>query len=397
MNFIRNFNRKLINQKFFIIIPRFFSENRMPSKKLLFKSKKQDSNYSNYRTNTLNQSQHSLVRNNEVPEPMVFEEFTVYFDHPKIDVIRNDNPDYSRSRPNEELIYTIEGLENQLAVIDIYPGKVVKSETAKLVYFTEGIDISTSSGGGFFSGITRLFTGSSFFITEYKYKYDRGFGRIAFAEPYPSKMIPIRFIDYPEGIICQKGAFVCGTTDVQIEISYTNKITTGLFGGEGFVLQKLSGTGSCILKAGGTLIKRSLRHNEKIKITPGIIVYFSPSVKYNIEYVGNVRNIFGAGSLFYASLTGPGDVFLQTMSFDKLVEEIQYRLPSRSSRSSSSSISSSSHSSENTDQNSDKNNEAEVGSQSKEINEIKTSEISEKAEEEEYSNTPKGFFEEEEE
>jgi uncharacterized protein (TIGR00266 family) len=391
MNFIRAFKRNHLDRNFLSIITKHFSDYKMPSKKILFKSTKQDS--PNAGTDIVNnQLNQSLVRNNEVPEPMVFEDFTVYFDHPKIDVIRNDDPDYNRSRPNEELIYTIEGLENQLAVIDIYPGKVVKSETAKLVYFTEGIDISTSTGGGFFSGLTRLFTGSSFFITEYKYRYDRGFGRIAFAESYPSKMIPIRFRDYPDGIICQKGAFVCGTTDVQIEISYTQKISTGFFGGEGFVLQKLSGTGSCILKAGGTLIKRSLRHNEKIKITPGIIVYFSPSVKYNIEYVGNVRNIFGAGSLFYASLTGPGDVFLQTMSFDKLVEEIQYRLPARSSRTSSSSSSSSTHHSESSDQNTDVSNDPDGSSHPKENKENNSTE---KVEEEEYSNTPSGSYEEE--
>lgn len=255
----------------------------------------------------------------------------VYHDHPATDIIKSSNSFYRKSLPDEELKYIIEGEENQIALVDIYPGKHIVSESARFLYMTDGVELTTTTGKSGWSGsFQRLFTGSSVFLTEFRYNFDKGFGRIGFSENFPSKIIPIRLNEYGGEIICQKKAFVCGTPDINIEISFTKKFSTGFFGGEGWVLQKITGNGTCLVQAGGAIIKRKLREGERIKVSPGNLVCMEKTVLFDIEYVGSMKNIFGAGSLFYTVLTGPGDIFLQTMSFDNLMGEIVSRVPTRS-------------------------------------------------------------------
>jgi len=244
----------------------------------------------------------------------------VYEDHPIYESIEITDRDYRESRKNEKLRFKISGLESQVAIIDIYPGQKIKSETDKVIYMTSGIEMSTIIGG-FMSSFKRLFTGSTLFMSEYFFKYTKGFGRVAFAENFPSKIIPLRFSDYNGSIICQKGAFLCGTDDVEIDLEFTKKFKTSLFGGD-YILQKLKGTGTCLIHAGGSIIKRRLRDKEKIKVSIGLIVCFESSVHYEKEFILNVKNMIGAGSLVFATLTGPGDVFMQTMHFEDLVNEI---------------------------------------------------------------------------
>jgi uncharacterized protein (TIGR00266 family) len=266
-----------------------------------------------------------LVKEQPAPpqySPIVLEDekHIVYETHPIYESIEITDRDFRESRLNEKLKFKISGLESQIAIIDIYPGQKIKSETDKVVYMTSGIKMNTIIGG-FMSSFKRLFTGSTLYITEYYYKYDKGFGRVAFAENFPSKIIPIRFSDYNGAIICQKGAFLCGTDDIEIDLEYSKSLKSTLFGGS-YLLQKLKGTGTCLIHAGGSLIRKRLRVKEKIRVSVGLIVCFEASVKYEKEFISSVKNMIGAGSVTFCTLTGPGDVFIESMHFEDLVNEI---------------------------------------------------------------------------
>ena len=345
MNFIKLYCPKIFPHNSFYSVMRKKLSGFDQKKRIIFKKRPNTDLNNKSTSNTISNidTTSPLLINpssssSDVSNDIVLETDTsiIYSSQPKMDSIHHDNTDYGKSRENEELIFTIAGQENQIAIIDIYPGKVVRSESAKLLYMTDGINMQTSAAGGLSGTFSRFLTGASFFMTEYSYSYDKGYGRIGFGESFPSKILPIRLSDYGGRIICQKGAFICGTPDVQIE-THTLGLSTGLLGGEGIFLQKLTGNGTCLIKAGGSLIKRTLRAKEKLKLTPGLIICYEESVTYEKELVtggsgfNRIKNMIGAGSILFATLTGPGDIYIQTMHFDNLVEEISARIPSRSS------------------------------------------------------------------
>jgi uncharacterized protein (TIGR00266 family) len=165
-----------------------------------------------------------------------------------------------------------------------------------------------------------MIAGESFFITTFLYK-GRGKGHVAFSAPYPGKIIPL---DLSNGsILCQKDAFLCAANGIDIQVAFTKKIGAGLFGGEGFILQKLEGDGMAFVHGGGTIIERCLASGEELRVDTGCLLAFSSTVEYDIQFIGGFRNaLFGGEGLFLTKLTGPGCVYLQSLPFSRLVDRI---------------------------------------------------------------------------
>lgn len=218
--------------------------------------------------------------------------------------------------------YKIHGDDMQLVEIELDPKEAVRAEAGAMVYMGEGIEMQTSSGGGLFKGFKRMVTGDSFFITSFiNDGYEKG--HVAFGAPYPGKIIPLDLSQYGGKFLCQKDAFLCAARGIEIEVAFTKKIGAGLFGGEGFILQRLEGDGMAFVHAGGTLIKKELKDRETLRVDTGCIAAFSDTVDYDIQFVGGFKNaLFGGEGLFLAKLTGPGTVFLQSLPFSRLADRI---------------------------------------------------------------------------
>lgn len=218
--------------------------------------------------------------------------------------------------------YKIHGDDMQLVEIELDPGEGIRAEAGAMMYMGPGIEMQTSTGGGMFKGFKRMITGESFFITTFLHN-GAGKGHVAFAAPYPGKIIPLDLDKVGGTFLCQKDAFLCAARGIEIEVAFTKKIGAGLFGGEGFILQRLEGRGLAFIHAGGTIIKRDLAPGEHLRVDTGCLVAFSPSVSYDIQFIGGFKNaLFGGEGLFLAQLTGPGPVYLQSLPFSRLADRI---------------------------------------------------------------------------
>ncbi|MCL0050044.1 TIGR00266 family protein [Thermodesulfovibrionales bacterium] len=218
--------------------------------------------------------------------------------------------------------YKIIGNDMQIVEIELDPGEGVRAEVGAMMYMTSGIEMQTSSGGGLFKGFKRMIAGESFFITAFLHN-GRGKGHVAFGAPYPGRVIPLDLSRLGGEFLCQKDAFLCAAQGIEIEVTFTKKIGAGLFGGEGFILQRLVGSGMAFVHAGGTIIKKELQANETLRIDTGCVVAFSTSVKYDIQFVGGFRNtLFGGEGMFFTKMTGPGTVYLQSLPFSRLADRI---------------------------------------------------------------------------
>ena len=218
--------------------------------------------------------------------------------------------------------YKIYGDDMQIVEVELDPGEGVRAEAGAMMYMDEGIEMQTSTGGGLFKGFKRVVTGESFFITSFL-NGGEGKKHIAFGAPYPGKVIPLEMEELGGRFLCQKDAFLCAARGIEIEVAFTKKIGAGLFGGEGFILQRLEGEGLAFVHAGGTIIKRELQNNEILRVDTGCLVAFSPSVQYDIQFVGGFKNaLFGGEGMFLAKLTGPGLLYLQSLPFSRLADRI---------------------------------------------------------------------------
>jgi len=218
--------------------------------------------------------------------------------------------------------YKIYGNDMQIIEVELDPGEGVRAEAGAMMYMEDGIEMQTSTGGGFFKGFKRMLTGESFFITTFMYN-GRGKGHVAFGAPYPGKIIPLDLGKLGGTFLCQKDSFLCAARGVEIEVAFTRKIGAGLFGGEGFILQRLEGEGLAFVHAGGTIIEKHLQEGEVLKIDTGCLVAFSPSIDYDIQFIGGFRNaLFGGEGVFLARLTGPGLLYLQSLPFSRLADRI---------------------------------------------------------------------------
>jgi uncharacterized protein (TIGR00266 family) len=218
--------------------------------------------------------------------------------------------------------YKIYGDDMQVVEVELDPGEGIRAEAGAMMFMEDGIEMQTSTGGGMFSGFKRMITGESFFITTFLFN-GKGKGHVAFGAPYPGKIIPLDLDKLGGAFICQKDAFLCAARGVEIEVEFTKKLGTGLFGGEGFILQRLQGNGLAFVHAGGTIIKRELGPGETLRLDTGCLVAFSPSVTYDIGFIGGFKNaLFGGEGMFLARLTGPGTVYMQSLPFSRLADRI---------------------------------------------------------------------------
>lgn len=218
--------------------------------------------------------------------------------------------------------YELIGDDMQVVQVELDPDEGVRAEAGAMLYMSAGIEMQTGTDGGLFKGFKRMLTGESFFITTFL-NGGREKGHVAFSAPYPGKIIPLDLEASGGSFLCQKDAFLCAARGVEIEVAFTKRLGTGLFGGEGFTLQRLAGTGQAFVHAGGTVLERELGVGESLRVDTGCLVAFAPTVDYDIQFVGGFKNaLFGGEGVFLARLTGPGRVFLQSLPFSRLADRI---------------------------------------------------------------------------
>lgn len=225
--------------------------------------------------------------------------------------------------------YKLYGDDMQLVEIELDPGESVRAEAGTMMYMEQGIEMQTnlgSSGGGLgkalFGGLKRALTGESFFITNFTFN-GSGKGHVAFAAPYPGRIVPLELGDIGGEFTCQKDAFLCAAKGIEINVAFTKKLGAGFFGGEGFILQKLTGDGRAFIHAGGAVVKRDLQAGESLRVDTGCLVGMTAGVDYDIQFVGGFKNaLFGGEGLFLATLTGPGTVYLQSLPFSRLADRM---------------------------------------------------------------------------
>lgn len=218
--------------------------------------------------------------------------------------------------------FKIYGDDLQMVEIGLDPGEGVRAEVGTMTYLENDIEMATSTGGGVLKGLARAFTGESFFITSFT-NSGREKRHAAFAAPYPGKIIPLDLTALGGTFLCQKDSYLCSAGGIEIEIAFTKRLGAGIFGGEGFILQRLKGDGLAFVHAGGTIIERTLAAGETLRVDTGCLVAFAPTVDYDIQFVGGFKNmLFGGEGLFFAKLTGPGKVYLQSLPFSRLADRI---------------------------------------------------------------------------
>lgn len=187
--------------------------------------------------------------------------------------------------------------------------------------------MSTGTGGGLFSGFKRMLGGGGFFLTTFTNEASNA-AKIGFSAPYPGKVIPIELSEHGGQLMAHKDSFLCASSDTKVDIAFTKKFSAGLFGGDGFILQRLTGNNLAFVHAGGTLIQKELRPGEILRVDTGCLAAFEASVQFEIMFVKGISNIlFGGEGLFFIKLTGPGKVYLQSMPFAKLAHHIAMVLP----------------------------------------------------------------------
>jgi uncharacterized protein (TIGR00266 family) len=230
-----------------------------------------------------------------------------------------------------EVDYEIIGHDMQLVEVELDPGETVIAEAGAMNYMEDDIDFEAKMGDGadpeeglmgkLFSAGKRMFTGESLFTTHFT-NHGGTKRRVAFAAPYPGCIIPVNMADIGGTLICQKDSFLCAALGTRLSISFNQKLGVGIFGGEGFILQKLEGDGMAFVHAGGTLIKRELR-GETLRLDTGCLVAFTPGIDYDIQRAGNLKSmLFGGEGLFLATLRGTGTVWMQSLPFSRLADRV---------------------------------------------------------------------------
>lgn len=240
--------------------------------------------------------------------------------------------------------YEIHGNEMQIVEVELDPGETVIAEAGGMNYMEDGIVFETKMGDGSsptnggLMGILktvgkRVLTGESIFMTHFTNRAPVGKKRVAFAAPYPGKIIALKLTEYGGEILCEKDAFLCAAYGTAIGIAFQKRFGAGLFGGEGFILQRLKGDGLAFIHAGGTIIKKELK-GETMRVDTGCLVAFTTGIRYDIERAGNLKSMFfGGEGLFLTTLSGHGTVWLQSLPFSRLADRILANAPSAGGKS----------------------------------------------------------------
>lgn len=235
-------------------------------------------------------------------------------------------------RNNHEIDYAIYGEEMQHVEIELDPQETAIAEPGSFLMMEDGIQMETIFGDGsqqqsgllgkLFNAGKRLLVGENLFVTAFT-NIANGKKKVSFASPYPGKIIPLDLLQFDGKVICQKDAFLCAAKGVSIGIEFQRKLGAGLFGGEGFIMQKLEGDGMVFVHAGGHVFEKTLIPGEMLKVDTGCIVAFTQNIDYDIQLVGGIKNtLFGGEGLFFATLRGPGKVWIQTLPISRLAGRI---------------------------------------------------------------------------
>ena len=235
-------------------------------------------------------------------------------------------------RTNHEIDYKIYGEEMQYVEVELDPGETAVAESGAFMMMDDGIQMETIFGDGskqqtgflgkLMSAGKRVLTGESLFMTAFS-NAGQGKKRVSFASPYPGKIIPLDLMELGGKLIAQKDAFLCAAKGVSVGIEFQRKLGTGLFGGEGFIMQKLEGDGMAFVHAGGHVFERVLQPGELLRIDTGCLVAYTQTIDYDIQFVGGIKNtLFGGEGLFFATLRGPGKIWIQTLPISRLASRI---------------------------------------------------------------------------
>ena len=230
-----------------------------------------------------------------------------------------------------EVDYTVYGDDLQFVEVELDPGETVIAEAGTMMYMEGGIEFETKMGDGadpeqgfmgkLFSAGKRMITGESIFLTHFTHR-GSGKSHVAFASSIPGKIVALDMGTLGGDLICQKDSFLCASLGTKLDIAFNKKLGAGLFGGEGFILERINGDGMVFFNAGGTIIEKEL-NNETIRVDTGCIVAFEEGISYDIQRAGNLKSmIFGGEGLFLATLSGSGRVWLQSLPFSRLADNI---------------------------------------------------------------------------
>ena len=244
---------------------------------------------------------------------------------------------------SHEVDYEIFGDDMQIVEVELDPGETVIAEAGAMNYLEQDIHFETKMGDGSQpnEGIMgkllavgkRALTGESIFMTHFSHRGSGGKRRVAFAAPYPGKIMALNLAEIGGEITCQKDSFLCAAFGTQVTIAFNKRLGAGFFGGEGFILQKLKGDGMAFIHAGGTVVERQLK-GETLRVDTGCLVAFSPGITYDIQRAGNLKSMFfGGEGLFLATLSGHGKVWLQSLPFSRMADRILAHAPSAGGKS----------------------------------------------------------------
>jgi uncharacterized protein (TIGR00266 family) len=236
-----------------------------------------------------------------------------------------------------EVEYRVHGDDMQYVEIELDPGEAAVAEAGGMMFMQDGIEMETIFGDGsqqnrgFLGSLVgagkRLLTGESLFMTVFV-NQSHGKRTVAFGAPYPGKILPMHLAEIGGELIAQKDSFLAAAKGVSIGIAFQKRLGAGFFGGEGFLMQRLQGDGWAFVHAGGTLTERTLASGEVLRVDTGCIVAFQPSIDYDIQYVGKIKTaFFGGEGLFFATLRGPGRVWLQSLPLSRLASRIVSAVP----------------------------------------------------------------------
>jgi uncharacterized protein (TIGR00266 family) len=237
---------------------------------------------------------------------------------------------------SHEVDYEIKGHDVQLVEVTLDPGETVIAEAGAMIYMEDGIRFETKMGDGanpdqgvvgkLFSAGKRMITGETVFMTHFTNERE-GRSSVAFSAPVPGSVVAVNLAEIGGELICQRDAFLCAARGTKIGIAFSKKLGSGFFGGEGFILQRLTGDGMAFVHAGGTMVRKEL-NNESLRLDTGCLVAMTPDIDYDIELVGGLKSmLFGGEGLVLASLQGTGSVWIQSLPFPKLMDRIVNLLP----------------------------------------------------------------------
>ncbi len=252
-------------------------------------------------------------------------------------------PPGTPGRRAHDIDFEIHGSEMQFVEVELDPGECAVAEAGTMMYMTSGIGMETVFGAGgpsnqgfmgkLLGAGKRLLTGESLFMTVYENRASSGKERVAFGAPYPGKILPMDLAALGGELICQKDSFLCAAHGVQMGIAFQKRIGVGLFGGEGFIMQRLQGDGLAFVHAGGHVHALDLKPGETLRVDTGCVVAYQPTVDFDIQFVGGIKTaLFGGEGIFFATLKGPGRIWLQSLPLSRLADRIYAAAPQTGSR-----------------------------------------------------------------